>query len=388
MLSFKLIVEHLAPGTRYKLSIIPKFKGMHGTIRTASFTTKGALLPIVQDFKVVSSSSNGNVKLSWRPVKISGTSYNYGIYYGKSVQEISQRRARTITNQTQAEVQDLEACETYLFDIGLVSIPGGMPIGPLTERTLPVVTKMNPSSPPKSVQVESRNLSEADYTRIKVTWRSPCDAMDTKIGYNITITERTNDKSYGVSNVSYSHDPELSQNLNIQYGGHYQLVVSTSVPEGRPSAPVYFDGPPIPFPDQINECAKCNPLTIYWNTPKLPLAVTKKGQESYVVWLSKDANFTNPKRYETIESNFRFEDVPVDNGIYYAAVSVKDHDGLESPKSSPFVIQHLDGSSSPIVLPGSSALAITVTVLVIIVLLVAVLAVFVVRHKRLQTSFL
>lgn len=361
---------------------------MHGTLRSVSFTTKGAVLPVVQDFKLASSASNGNVKLSWRQVKISGTSYNYGIYYGKSIQEISQRRARILTNQTQAEAQDLEACENYLFDIGLVSIPGGMPIGPLTERPLQVRTKMNPSSPPKSVQVESRNLTEADYTRIKVTWRSPCDVMDTKIGYNITITETTNDNSYGVSNVSYSHDVDLSHNLIIHYGGHYKLVVSTSAPEGRPSAPVYFDGPPIPFPDQINECAKCNPLTIYWNTPKLPLAVTKKGPESYVVWLSKDANFTNPTRYETRESNFRFEDVPVDAGIYYAAVSVKDHDGLESPRSSPIVMQHLDGSSSPIVLPGSSALAITITVLVVIVLLVSVLAVFVVRHKRLQTSFL
>ncbi|ODM90413.1 Sortilin-related receptor [Orchesella cincta] len=155
-----------------------------------------------------------------------------------------------------------------------------------------------------------------------------------------------------------------------------ELTVSTNAEGGRQSAPV-----------KDSECSQCIPLTIYWEQPKLPLLVKKKGQESYVVELSKDSNFTNAKQYETIENSFKFDEIR-DDGIYYVAVRVRDHEGLLSPRSNAILVQQSGGASPIVVIPGSSALAITITVLIVIVLLVAVLGIIVVRHKRLQISFL
>lgn len=379
-----MTVDNLSPGTPYKLTIIPMFNTIHGVHRTVSFTTKGNPLPTVDGFSVTEG-PNGKAKLSWRGAKVSAD-FRYGIYYGKTAQEIANRRTRTITSNNQIEVLDLEACENYLFDIGMVNVKTGV-VGPLTEHPQQLITQMNPQSPPKDVHVRPAHGDDGT-PAITVSWRAPCDVLEKPIAYNITMTETTFNRSYGVSNVKNSSSTDLSYWLQIQYGGRYQLTVSTSVPGGKPSAPVTFDGPfPIPFPEKISQCHSCNQLTVLWDVPKLPKLVTQKGRHTFVIWLSKDAEFGEPQQFESEDNSYVFSNIE-DGGIYYVAVSVKDAEGLLSPMSNPVVVQHVDSHSPLVVIPGSSALAITLTVLVIIVLLLSVLAVFIVRHKRLQTSFL
>ncbi|CAL8091762.1 unnamed protein product [Orchesella dallaii] len=368
--------KKLASGTRYKITLIPKLDGMHGVHRSNVFTTKGTALPKVEGLKVIAT-PNGDVDLMWRPVKLEKASY--GIYHGKTAQEISDRREQGRTSLTKFHVSNLEACENYLFDVGLITDNG---FGPLTESPIQILTKMNPLSPPKNVHVSSEGG-----IKVKVSWDAPCSIMEKAIGYNITIDETTQNRTYGVSNVSYSILPNLYHELDLQYGGSYKLTVSTNINGGKQSAPVSFEGPPIPFPEKVRACSHCNALTIFWEEPKLPMLVKTKGNESYVVYLSKDSNLTNPKVYQTNDNNFQFDDI-TDDGIYYVAVRVQDHEGLLSPMSAAISIQQSGGASPIVVIPGSSALAITISILIVIVLLVAVLGVVVVRHKRLQTSFL
>ncbi|ODM93787.1 Sortilin-related receptor [Orchesella cincta] len=306
--------KKLSSGSKYKIALIPKFGGMHGVQKTIVFTTKGTPLPKVESLKATFI-PNGDVQLSWKPVKLQKASY--GIYYGKTLQEIVERRAQIRTSLTKALVKELEACENYLFDVGLITESGS--VGQLTEQPAQLLTKMDSLAPPKNVRVTSEKG-----IRVKISFDAPCSVMDKAIGYNITIDETTQGRTYGVSNISYSIQPNLSHMLDLQYGGSYRLTVSTNAEGGRQSAPVYFDGPAIPFPEKIQECSQCTPLTIYWEQPKLPLLVKRKDR----------------------------------------------------------------GASPIVVIPGSSALAITISVLIVIVLLVAVLGIIIVRHKRLQMSFL
>jgi hypothetical protein len=122
--------------------------------------------------------------------------------------------------------------------------------------------------------------------------------------------------------------------------------------------------------------------------PPLPKKVTKKGNITYVVWLSRDEKFAKYSTFITNEEVFPFKDL-LEEGIYFIAVSIKDSEGLESPKSSPIILQGFGTADhSAVTLDERSLVGIVVTVIVVLAILIAALSVFIVRHKRLQTSFL
>ncbi|ODM90412.1 Receptor-type tyrosine-protein phosphatase delta, partial [Orchesella cincta] len=119
---------------------------------------------------------NGDVQLSWKPVKLQKASY--GIYYGKTLQEIVERsKAQIRTSLTKALVKELEACENYLFDVGLITENDSL--GPLTEQPAQLLTKMDSLAPPKNVRVTSEKG-----IRVKISFDAPCSVMDKAIGYN------------------------------------------------------------------------------------------------------------------------------------------------------------------------------------------------------------
>ncbi|CAG7819925.1 unnamed protein product, partial [Allacma fusca] len=167
------------------------------------------------------------------------------------------------------------------------------------------------------------------------------------------------------------------------------VIVSTSTVGGRNSDPVIVQGPDIPFPLRVRQCIACPSPTIVWELPPLPKKVTKKGNITYVVWLSRDEKFLKYSTFSTNEPVFPFKDV-LEEGLYFIAVSIKDSEGLESPKSSPIILQGFgtSGGSSAVTLDERSLVGIVVTVIVVLAILIAALSVFIVRHKRLQTSFL
>jgi len=129
----------------------------------------------------------------------------------------------------------------------------------------------------------------------------------------------------------------------------------------------------------------------------------------YVVWVSKDQTFLNAKKHETEKRSYPVNELILGDDMYFVAVSVKDAEGLESPRSSAVIIEQRGtctifskiqrkircficlsvlASLPQIMLSTNNALAIVLTVIIVIVILVAVLGIFVVRHKRLQMSFL
>lgn len=71
------------------------------------------------------------------------------------------------TNET-ATVTSLDACETYLFAVGLV---GPIGYGRLSSSFKQVTTSTNEKAPPKNVRV---GWYGSDMLKMKVEWSPPC----------------------------------------------------------------------------------------------------------------------------------------------------------------------------------------------------------------------
>lgn len=106
----------------------------------------------------------------------------YGVYYGKSVAEMSSAKAKLFTSGESVVVEKLDACEVYLFDVSIVGPDG---IGPLTERPVTVRTKMDELAPPKRVSVKYFHDSP-DRLSVNVTWNAPCSVLDKPLSYDVS----------------------------------------------------------------------------------------------------------------------------------------------------------------------------------------------------------
>ena len=81
------------------------------------------------------------------------------------------------TSNLNATITDLEACETYMFAVGVV---GPLGLGPLSEDMLSALTRFNVSAAPKNLEVSAQNETIMD-----ISWQSSCPVMTEKIGYMV-----------------------------------------------------------------------------------------------------------------------------------------------------------------------------------------------------------
>jgi hypothetical protein len=83
------------------------------------------------------------------------------------------------TSNLNATITDLEACETYMFAVGVV---GPLGLGPLSDYPLSASTRFNVSAAPKNLEVSSHPRNK---TIMDIHWHSSCPAMTDKIGYMV-----------------------------------------------------------------------------------------------------------------------------------------------------------------------------------------------------------
>jgi hypothetical protein len=83
------------------------------------------------------------------------------------------------TDNLTANVTNLEACESYIFAVGII---GPFGLGPLSVNPSSVVTRFNRNAAPKNLKVYSDPHNE---THMIIQWHSSCPAMSDKIGYMV-----------------------------------------------------------------------------------------------------------------------------------------------------------------------------------------------------------
>lgn len=86
---------------------------------------------------------------------------------------------KVLTTNLTTAVRNLEACETYMFAVGLYGDFGAGPLSPPVN----VSTHYNARAAPKRLRVIPSEKSE----EVIVSWSSSCPRMDKPINYTVLI---------------------------------------------------------------------------------------------------------------------------------------------------------------------------------------------------------
>lgn len=149
------------------------------TIVVAS--TSGAPLPTIElnNKDIILLKEVGtSVKLTWAPPKDRKASWTYGVYYGLTRDELTER-SRLNTTDLSATISKLHACEMYAFSVGVIGPYG---VGPISKPVF-VTTFMNARAPPKNLTVVP---DEHDPLVIYVRWSPSCGSAQNVSGYVVS----------------------------------------------------------------------------------------------------------------------------------------------------------------------------------------------------------
>ncbi|XP_046384462.1 sortilin-related receptor-like isoform X2 [Ischnura elegans] len=383
-------VRDLSPGISYTFEVSAFRKNFTGPTRTINVQTDGTPLPSVTNIKAgVLTMQRTSVKLNWDPLKDSRKEkWVYGVYYALKPKDLFEGPKLT-TSELSATVKGLEACESYVFDVALV---GPLGRGPLSTQPLNIVTHFDVYAPPKNLKVVADANNE---TVMVVSWNSSCPQMTDKIGYMITVTELSLQRTAHIS-LAPSANTALEHRIEGRYGGHYEFKVQTlpaasdekTVGLSMPSKPYIYTAPPIFPPHQIQVLPERNgSYIVYWKEDKAVTQQVPDGKYKYKVYVSEGHNvdMSTAKQYDSSGPPFILNNVK-EGTIYSVAVQLVTMDGYHSILSEVNSLEMPAGTWSAVLSTGN-LVSVVVPVVCIVLVLASVIALLALRHRRLQRSF-
>nr|CAD7431907.1 unnamed protein product [Timema monikensis] len=318
-------VSNLSPGMTYAVEICGFSKSFTGPKSSISFTTEGLPLPEISGLDGTVLKEHGTtVILHWDAPKYSiKQHWEYGVYYALNVQELFDK-PKLRTQNVNATVSGLEACESYVFAVGLV---GPLGSGPLSSHPYSILTEFNPDAPPKNLHATTDPTNE---TRVLVTWQSSCPEMDTAVNYLVTIEELTHGQSSTVTMLP-TRNTSLNYWFITRHGGRYRFSVRTGNAHSNSSRVVEYTAPIILPPGQVQVLPEKNgSYFVYWKETKLPDALQGK-KFQYVVMVSpgRSINMSAIKEYRANNPPIILNNMNSDT-IYSVAVVLETEEGFRS----------------------------------------------------------
>ncbi|XP_067011986.2 sortilin-related receptor isoform X2 [Anabrus simplex] len=376
-------VDNLAPGTPYNFDVSAFKKNFEGPTSTVTAKTEG--IPLKEVNQLVASLVKGHgttVFLQWKAPQDNRTSnWTYGIYYAINPKKLFEGPKAT-TQNLNFTVPHLAACESYVFDVGVV---GPLGSGPLSDSPpAHVFTQFNMNAAPKNVRAYT---DPKDETKMIVSWNSSCPTMTNKTGYQINIREVNLNKISSTTLLPTS-GTALSFSFNVHYGGQYAVTVQTTSPGANASQVVYYSAPPVQGPHQLEVLIEKNgSFFINWKEGELPAPIQNMSR-SYKILVSPGdkLNESDAKEYEVAKGPpFTISDLQ--EGVTYTfAVVLELGDGYRF-KSEEFTNIDSSKASWSVSLNPMGLASVVVPILIVLIALMAALAFFVFRHRRLQRSF-
>ncbi|XP_060804264.1 sortilin-related receptor isoform X1 [Amyelois transitella] len=176
---------------------------------------------------IVSKEKGTSVQLIWSPPlgdRYKNRTVMYELHYTNAMRpgELA-NDTKIVTNSTHVTVDGLNACENYVFAVGILG-------GPLS-KFVDIVTRENPKAPVKNLRAQ---FSE-EQDKLDIYWDANCDVLREPITYKLEITEETRHKT-----SRYELQPTTNASLhhtivNLPLGGRYNICVHPDIPEARPS---------------------------------------------------------------------------------------------------------------------------------------------------------
>ncbi|XP_011301031.1 sortilin-related receptor [Fopius arisanus] len=376
------VVPNLAPGVQYIFEVNAMKKTYIGKIVQISGTTKGTPLPVLTEFVTISKKSDGTtVKISWDPPKNGRKiKWQYAVHYGLSMQDLFQE-PKLVTPNLTTSIKDLEACETYLFAVGLYGPYGAGPLSPPKK----VPTHYNSRAPPKDLRVTASSKADT----VIVSWSASCVTLDEAIRYTITVTDMMKNKTTVVTLPATNETVIRHTFKTIKHGGQYRVTVATDANDAKSSQPVIYVAPPIPSPHQLHVMPDDDKYIVYWQERELPSTLENTTKYHYELLVNEDSrtiNESSAKIFECDQPPFIYKDAKP-SVIYSFAVRLVTDEGYSSLLSEIQSIRTSSLAPWPATINSTNMLSIAIPICLLIVALGVGLAYFFVRHRRLSNSF-
>lgn len=396
--SKNITIDNLPPGVRITFKVAA-FKGSYTgpSLETFASTVGDQLATIpIRDLNLVKDMGN-SVKISWDRVKDSRkVKWVYGVYYGLTADDLLEG-ARLNTTDTTVTVHNLDACESYVFSVGLIA-PFGT--GPILKSPNSLFTYINDKAPPKKVSVQMVPNSPL---QMLVQWAPSCSdsnqpkkqldylvSIHRKLFYKyliivsyvqLEITDKVRQKKIMVTVVNAT-GVEMSKVFNVSYGATYDIRIKTNIIDSKYSEPVTYSAPPIMPPHSLMVVQEMNgSYVIYWNERSLPEAL---GDYNYEILVSEGEhlNASTTSRYTVRSPPFIFDNHSAP--MYSFSVRLRTNSGYSSDLSETHTVKNLGGTAQA---STSNAWSIAIPVCLLIAVLLGAVGFLAVKYRRLQYSF-
>ncbi|GFS01600.1 sortilin-related receptor, partial [Elysia marginata] len=385
-----------APADHYKIKDLCPGSTVHVTLaatygdsvayethpRDTLFTTMGGALPEVNVTNVELSEPTSFL-VSYKVVHGQVLNKNYLVYYTHDLTKMA--KIASVYEDTTYKLKHLLACERYYL-----WVRPAYPSCPASRFSI-ATTQEDLTAPPKDVVAEA--LLHKDYYNVKLTWEPSCGHHDDTKLYIIAITKANGEEGFFQVNsttFTFRADP----------GETYTFRVRAKTRNARPSDPVMvtipsLDGPInlIMQPDSEHKVFVRWDWPPRWDTPDFKeyvlhtkgpggLELTNHTANSEIfLHLARDGQYTFSVDVKDKKDKMIAKSRQPARYMYesHAKKHSSDESHMKVPQPQP------QPSSS---MSHTHLIAIIVPVTLVVVALSAALVFFIVRHKRLQRSFL
>ncbi|CAG9822420.1 unnamed protein product [Phaedon cochleariae] len=366
------VTMRLAPGVNYRIEVNAFKKTLVGPTIAITIGREGKPLPEISISQAIVLKVGTTVKLSWeRPKYVKKLNWMYGIYYGTNHEQLFEK-PRFITPNETATISDLEACEAFIFSVGIV---GPIGYGPLSGNFKQLTTSGNAKAPPKRIQVGREG---DDPLQMRIQWVPACPTAAPEF-YSIQIRENATTQTWH----RRVNATELYRVFSVSYGGVYEVKMASGSFSGPYSKPVTYTAPSIQAPYEVRVLAESNgSYIISWKESSLPSNIGKY-QYEVLVHEGNTLDEKSAQKFEVDKPPFVYTNGSFD--MFTFAVRIRTGKGLRSVTSEAVSKEiSLAEASSSSSMSVSSVVACSV---IIVSLLLTVIVVLMIRFRRLQGSF-
>ncbi|XP_064595287.1 sortilin-related receptor-like [Liolophura sinensis] len=368
-------ISGLSPGFLYTFVVQPYNASQNGTTSTIEVNTKGTPLKRPKDL-TVDSVNPTSMKVSWTYP----TEQNFTVFYDYKEHTLDTFTVYGYSVKAYGKsviIPSLLACETYIFAVAVT----GPPKSDLSAFSLQR-TDADRTAPPKYVQIKSE---PGKMTCFRVTWESSCRLNVEFVGYIIEVVEVLGGKSLPPSNthVPKTNATQISKRLcNGTRGAQYRVRVRTTLLNALFSETVSFTIKGYTAPKNFKLAGRIGGnLKFTWIEPNEDLP---KNRQYMLQYQEKHSEF---KDYNTTSGNsIEFPRALMHSGASYTFRILLYVNGHRGESSNELTLFEQTPSSSTA--GNSKLIAIVAPICAVVVILVIILLVYVVRHHRLQRSFL
>lgn len=343
---------------------------------------------------IFQSLDNGVYQIKWNPPyhPNKGTKLTYTLFYDYNPQDMdgnnyaTKALNKTVTGQTFTVVQNLRACESYSFLVA-VSKPGRCP----PSRQLKAMqTGEDDTAQPENIEPV---FDKKKPTSLQISWNAGCYDPGAPLGYIVNLTEVRTGKS-SIKQTLPTKDSTVYYNFTagLKRGATYTLSIKNDLSKARWSEPLSITVLPYGAPEEFKEILEDDDkIKLFWNPPSQAVGHIQK-YELYWKRLGSVKDDNNFVKLEDISKDQTWYNADTVQGIEYSfKIRIIDDNGYPGEfAEEPFLDANIPEahSQTDIKISRTRMIAIIVSVTGVVITLVLVLGFFIIRHRRLQRSFL